>query len=130
VGAATAKERRMAGYVDGFVIPLARRKVKAYLKQARLGAALWKAHGALGYFECVGEDLKVPFGKGFPKLAGLQAGETVIFSFIVFRSRAHRDKVNAAVMKDPRMQDPVMMGAMPFDPKRMAMGGFEVLVSW
>lgn len=120
----------MARYVDGFVIPMGKRKVKAYLEQAKLGAALWKKHGALAYYECLGEDLKTAFGKGFPRLAGLKAGETVVFSFIVFRSRAHRDKVNAAVMKDPGMQDPAMMAAMPFDVKRMAYGGFEVLVSW
>lgn len=122
----------MARYVDGFVIPIARRKVKAYLKQARFGAALWKAHGALAYYECVGDDLGAPFGTGFKGLARLKAGETVFFSFIVYRSRAHRDRVNAAVMKDPRMQAMVkeMERAAPFDVKRMAMGGFEALVSW
>ncbi len=120
----------MARYVDGFVIPLQKRKVKAYLRQARLGARLWKDHGALAYYECVGEDLKASFGMGFPKLARLQAGETAVFSFIVYRSRAHRDKVNAAVMKDPRMTGPEMQGPMPFDVKRMAMGGFEVAVAW
>ena len=120
----------MAHYVDGFVIPMQRRKMKAYLRQAKLGARLWKAHGALAYSECVAEDLMVPFGLGFRKLARLKAGETVVFSWIVFRSRAHRDKVNAAVMKDPRMSDPATMGPMPLDVRRMAMGGFEVLVSW
>jgi uncharacterized protein YbaA (DUF1428 family) len=120
----------MARYVDGFVIPIQKRKVKAYLRQAKLGARLWKDHGALAYTECVGEDLAAPFSKGFRRMAGLKAGETVIFSFIVFRSRAHRDRVNARVMKDPRMQDPAMLGAMPFDLKRIATGGFEVLVEW
>jgi uncharacterized protein YbaA (DUF1428 family) len=120
----------MARYVDGFVIPIQKRKVRAYLRQARLGARLWKEHGALAYYECVGEDLKVPFGLGFPRMARLKAGETAVFSFIVFRSRAHRDKVNAAVMKDPRMGGPEMQAPFPFDVKRMAMGGFEVLVSW
>jgi len=120
----------MAGYVDGFVIPLSKNKVKAYLRQARLGARVWKEHGALGYFECVGEDLAGPFGKGFRKLAGLKPGETVVFSWIVYRSRAHRDRVNAKVMKDPRMNDPEMIRASPFDVKRMAMAGFDVLVAW
>jgi len=122
----------MARYVDGFVIPVAKKKVKAYLEQARLGAALWKKHGALAYFECVGDDLDVPFGKGFRRLGGLKAGETVFFSFIVYRSRAHRDRVNTAVMKDPRMQAmiEVMERGAPFDVRRMAMGGFEALVSW
>jgi uncharacterized protein YbaA (DUF1428 family) len=120
----------MAKYVDGFVIPMPKRKVKAYLRQARLGARLWKEHGALAYTECIAEDLKVPFGMGFPRMARLKAGETVVFAFITYRSRAHRDRVNAAVMKDPRMNDPAMTGPMPFDPKRFAMGGFEVVVSW
>jgi uncharacterized protein YbaA (DUF1428 family) len=120
----------MARYVDGFVIPMQKRKVKAYLRQARLGARLWKDHGALAYTECVAEDLAVPFGLGFPRMARLKTGETVVFSWIVYRSRAHRDRVNAAVMKDPRMESPVMKAAMAFDLKRFAMGGFEVLVSW
>jgi len=118
----------MPRYVDGFVIPMQKRKVKEYLVQARLGAKLWKDHGALSYMECVGEDLKIPFGLGFPRMAKLKAGETVVFSYIVYRSRAHRDKVNAAVMADPRMAEMMKEGAMPFDPKRFAMGGFEVLV--
>ena len=122
----------MARYVDGFVIPIARRKLKAYLAQARLGAALWRKHGALSYFECVGDDLDVPFGKGFRRMAGLKPGETAFFSFIVYRSRAHRDRVNAAVMKDPRMQAMAeeMGRAAPFDPRRMAMGGFDARVWW
>ena len=119
----------MARYVDGFVIPMQKRRVKDYLRMAKMGARLWKDHGALAYTECVGEDLKVPFGLGFPRMAKLKAGETVIFSWIVYRSRAHRDRVNAAVMKDPRMAV-AMNAAMPFDMKRFAMGGFEVMVSW
>lgn len=121
----------MARYVDGFVIPIQKKKVKAYLVQARLGAKLWKDHGALSYAECVGEDLAIPYGLGFPRMARLKAGETVVFSYIVFRSRAHRDKVNAAVMKDPRMNEMMKEGAaMPFDIKRFAVGGFEVVVGW
>jgi uncharacterized protein YbaA (DUF1428 family) len=122
----------MARYVDGFVIPLPKKKVKAYLAQAKFGASLWKKHGALGYYECVGDDLDVPFGQGFKGMGKLKAGETVCFSFIVYRSRAHRDRVNAAVMKDPKMQAMVelMERAAPFDVRRMAMGGFEALVCW
>jgi uncharacterized protein YbaA (DUF1428 family) len=120
----------MARYVDGYVVPIQKRKVKDYLRMARLGAKLWKDHGALAYTECVAEDLQAPFGLGFPAMARLKAGETVIFAWIVYRSRAHRDRVNAAVMKDPRMNDPVMKDQMPFDMKRFAMGGFEVLVAW
>jgi uncharacterized protein YbaA (DUF1428 family) len=120
----------MPQYVDGFVIPVQKRQVKAYLRQAKLGAKLWKDHGALAYSECVAEDLDVPYGMGFKKLARLKPGETVVFSFIVYKSRAHRDKVNATVMKDPRMNGPEMQGPMPFDMKRFAVGGFEVLVAW
>lgn len=122
----------MPRYVDGFVIPLPKRKVKAYLAQARFGARLWKRHGALAYFECIGDDLAVPFGLGFPRLARLKRGETLFFSFIVYRSRAHRDRVNAAVMKDPEMA--AMVGEMerhpPFEVRRMAMGGFDARVWW
>lgn len=122
----------MARYVDGFVIPISKRKVKAYLAQARFGAALWKRHGALAYYECVGDDIGANFGLGFTRLCRLKAGETAVFSFIVYRSRAHRDKVNAAVMADPEMTGMMkeMERAAPFDVKRMAMGGFQVLVAW
>lgn len=120
----------MARYVDGFVIPIPKKNLRSYLEQARLGAKLWKEHGALAYSECVAEDLKIPYGKGFRRLAGLKPAETVVFSFIVFRSRAHRDKVNAAVMKDPRMHGPAMKMPPPFDMKRFAVAGFEELVGW
>jgi len=120
----------MARYVDGFVIPLPKRNLKRYLRQARLGAKLWKEHGALAYSECVAEDLRIPYGKGFTRLAGIKPGETVVFSFIAFRSRAHRDRVNAAVMKDPRMQGAAMKVPPPFDVKRFAVAGFEELVGW
>jgi uncharacterized protein YbaA (DUF1428 family) len=119
----------MARYVDGYVIPIQKRKVKAYLRMAKVGAKLWKDHGALAYTECVAKELAVPFGLGFPKMAKLKAGETVVFAWVVYKSRAHRDRVNAAVMEDPRMAA-AMKGPMPFDPKRFAMGGFEVLVAW
>ena len=80
--------------------------------------------------ECVGDDLAVPGMPGFPKMARLKKGETAVFAFVVYRSRAHRDRVNAAVMKDPRMSDPAAMGPMPFDTRRMAMGGFKELIGW
>jgi uncharacterized protein YbaA (DUF1428 family) len=124
------EERAMARYVDGYVVPIKKRKVKAYLRMAKLGARLWKDHGALAYSECVGEDLRAPFGAGFRKMAGLRSDETVIFAWVVFKSRAHRDKVNAAVMKDPRMGGPEMTAPMPFDMKRFAVGGFDQLVAW
>jgi uncharacterized protein YbaA (DUF1428 family) len=97
---------------------------------AKLGARVWKEYGALGYFECVADDLDVPWGMGYRKMAKLKPGETVVFSWIVFKSRAHRDSVNAKVMKDPRMSNPEMMKSMPFDMKRFAVGGFKVMVSW
>ena len=122
----------MARYVDGFVIPIQKKKVKAYLKQARWGGRLWRKHGALAYYECVGDDLDVPFGQGFKGLGRLKKDETAVFSFIVYRSRAHRDRVNAAVMADPAMTG--MMKEMernpPFPVARMAMGGFKTIVAW
>jgi uncharacterized protein YbaA (DUF1428 family) len=116
-------------YVDGFVLVVPKKNIKAYTKLAQGAGKIWKEHGALEYYECLGEDLKPPFGLPFPKLVKAKASETVVFSFIVYKSRAHRDKVNANVMKDPRISQ---MGGkdkpMPFDLKRMAYGGFEVLV--
>lgn len=121
----------MARYVDGFVIAVPKRKLGTYRKMARLGAKVWKEHGALEYYECVGEDLEVQFGAmPFPKLARLKKGETVVFSWIVYRSKKHRNSVNAEVMKDPRMHNSDFQKDMPFEMKRMAFGGFETLVHW
>jgi uncharacterized protein YbaA (DUF1428 family) len=115
-------------YVDGFVLVVPKKNLKAYEKMAQAAGKIWKEHGALAYFECVGEDLKTPMGVPFPKLAKTKAGETVVFSYIVYKSRAHRDKVNARVMKDPRLAAMMDGKKMPFDMKRMAYGGFQVLV--
>lgn len=120
----------MARYVDGFVIPLPKKNLETYRRMAKLGAKIWREYGALEYYECVGDDLKVKMGTPFSRQLDLKPGETVVFSWIVYKSRAHRDRVNAKVMKDPRMNDPQMQKAMPFDMKRMCYGGFEVLVSW
>ncbi len=115
-------------YVDGFVIPIPKKNLAAYLKMAQLGAKVWREHGALEYRECVGDDLKI---KGmltsFPAKFKLKPSETIVFSWIVYKSRAHRDRVTAKVMKDPRMNhfDPK---SMPFDFKSMLMGGFTVIV--
>ena len=95
-----------------------------------LGAKIWKKYGAQQYFECVGDDLDTPYGMGFAKLARLKRNETVVFSWIVYKSRAQRDRINKKVMQDPSMNDPEMMKQMPFDMKRFAMGGFKVLVSF
>ncbi len=113
-------------YVDGYVIPLPKKNVAAYRRMARLGARMWKQYGALEYFECIGDDLHVKWGLPFPRLLKLKSGETAAFSFIVYKSRAHRDRVNEKVMNDPRMA--TMPKKMPFDMKRMSMGGFKVLV--
>ena len=113
-------------YVDGFVLVVPKRKLAVYKKMATRAAMVWRDHGALDYRECVGDDLKVKMGLPFPKLAKTKPGETVVFSYIVYKSRAHRDKVNAKVMKDPRLK---MDGSeMPFDMKRMSYGGFKVFV--
>jgi uncharacterized protein YbaA (DUF1428 family) len=116
-------------YVDGFLLPVAKRKVEAYRRMSQKAGKVWREHGALEYRECVGDDLKVKGMTPFPRRVKLKPGETVVFSWIVYKSRAHRDRVNAKVMKDPRlakmMEDP---DAMPFDVKRMAYGGFKVLV--
>jgi len=117
-------------YVDGFVIPIKKKDIAAYKKMAEWGAKMWKKNGALEYFECIGDDLKVKKGmpqKGFINLAGLKADETVVFSWIVYKSRAHRDQVNKKVMSDPSMNnfDP---STMPFDMKRFSSGGFKPIV--
>jgi len=114
-------------YVDGFVLPVPKRKVQAYRRMARMGGRIWREHGALEFWECVGDDLHVKGPVPFPRMLRLKRGETVVFSWIVFRSRAHRDRVNARVMKDPRLAR-MAPKSMPFDVKRMAYGGFKVLV--
>lgn len=118
----------MAKYVDGFVIPVRRKNLAAYRRMARVGRKTWMKHGALEYFECVGDDLAVQAGcgVGFPKGVGLKAGETLVFAFIVYTSKAHRDAVNAKVMADPSMKE--MPTGMPFDMKRFMHGGFKVIV--
>lgn len=116
----------MARYVDGFLLPLPKKNIAAYKKISAAAGRIWREHGALEYRECIGHDLNVSFGLPFPKQMKLKPGETVVFSWIVYKSKAHRDRVNARVMADPRVQ---MEGqVMPFDSKRMACGGFNVLV--
>jgi uncharacterized protein YbaA (DUF1428 family) len=116
-------------YVDGFVLPVPKKNMGAYCRIARKAGKVWLDHGALDYKECAGDDLK-PM-KGMMPFAGtvrVKAGETVVFSWILFKSRAHRDRVNAKVMKDPRLADMMDPKVMPFDVKRMAYGGFKVVV--
>jgi uncharacterized protein YbaA (DUF1428 family) len=116
----------MARYVDGFVIPVPKRNLAAYRRISRAAGKVWREHGALEYRECVGEDLNVKFGRPFPRLAKVKPGETIVFSWIVYNSRAHRDRVNKKAMNDPRIVK--MASSMPFDMKRMAFGGFQVFV--
>jgi uncharacterized protein YbaA (DUF1428 family) len=113
-------------YVDGYVLPVPKKNLKAYIRMARMGKEMWLKHGAIDYKECVGDDLKTRWGTPFPKMMKIKPGETVIFSYVVFKSRTHRDRVNAKVMKEmEKMGGPQDM---PFDAKRMVYGGFKVLV--
>lgn len=116
-----------AGYVDGFVIPIPEKNLADYAKIAKKASKVWMKHGALSYYESCGEDLEVPFGRPFTKRAKVKPGETVVFAWITYKSRAHRDSVNAKVMADPALHD--MDKEMPFDMKRMSFGGFKILVT-
>ena len=113
-------------YVDGFVVPVAREKLDAYKAMTRTAGQVWKEHGALAYVECLGDD--VPYGErtSFPRAVQANDDELVIFSWIVYESRAHRDAVCAKVMADPRMKD--SMTNMPFDGRRLIHGGFEMFL--
>ena len=115
-------------YVDGYVLPVPKKNVQAYRRIAQKAGRIWREHGAVEYRECVGVDLNVKSGVSFPRRIKLQRGETVFFSWVVFKSRAHRDRVNAKVMKDPRLSDMMDPKAMPFDVKRMLYGGFKIVV--
>ena len=113
-------------YIDGYVLPVPKKNLKAYFRMARMGERVWRKHGALDYKECVGDDLKPKWGSPFPRMMKLKPGETVVFSYIVFKSRADRDRVNAKVMKDLANIGPPE--DMPFEMERMVYGGFKVLV--
>ena len=115
-------------YVDGFVLPVPEKNLKLYRTIAQKAGKVWREHGALQYVEAVGDALDVKFGVSFAKTIKLKSGETVVFSWIVFKSRAHRDSVNKKVMKDPRMAQMMEKRPMPFDVKRMVYGGFKYLV--
>ena len=120
-----------ATYVDGFVLVVPEKKLSVYRRMAQVAEKVWRKHGALDYKECIGDDLHPKCGLPFPKLVNLKRGETVVFSYIVYKSRAHRDSVNAKVMKDPLLNDPKYKDMpMPFDLKRMAYGGFKILVGF
>ena len=118
----------MPHYVDGFVLPVPKRNLDAYRRQARKAGKIWREYGALEFRECVADDVNPGEVTSFPQSVNLTRGETVIFSWIVFKSRAHRDRVNAKVMKDPRVAEMMDPKAMAFDGKRMIYGGFNVVV--
>jgi uncharacterized protein YbaA (DUF1428 family) len=117
-----------AKYVDGFVLAVPKSKINSYLRLARTCSKIWLEHGALEFRECLGDDLQIKMGVPFPKMIKTKPKETVVFSWITYKSRAHRDSVNSKVMKDSRMKnmDPK---SMPFDSKRMVYGGFKILVN-
>ena len=115
-------------YVDGFVLPVPKKKLQAYRRMALKAGKIWREHGALEFRKCVADDVKPGKWTSFPQSVKLKKGETVVFSYIVYKSRAHRDRVNAKVMKDPRITGMGDMKDMPFDARRMIYGGFKVLV--
>ncbi len=116
-------------YVDGFIIPVPKKNLKAYRTLAMKSAKIWREHGALEVHECVADDVKVGKWTSFPQSVKLKPGEVVIFSWILYKSRAQRDRVNAKVMKDPRLAE-MASGKMkmPFDGKRMIWGGFKTML--
>ncbi|MBI2993221.1 MAG: DUF1428 domain-containing protein [Gammaproteobacteria bacterium] len=115
-------------YVDGFVLPVPVKNIAAYRRMAQKAGKVWREHGALEFIECVADDVKPGKWTSFPRSVKLKAGETVVFSYIVYKSRAHRDQVNAKVMKDPRLASMMNPRSMPFDGKRMIWGGFKTMV--
>jgi uncharacterized protein YbaA (DUF1428 family) len=118
----------MARYADGYVLPVPKKKVDEYRRIAKKAGRVWRDHGALEYYECVGDDLNPKGTAGFPRRVKTKPGETVVFSWIVFKSKAHRDRVNAKVMKDPRLAAMMTSNSVPLDVKRMIYGGFKVIV--
>ena len=119
----------MAKYVDGFVLPIPRRKTAAYRRMARLAGKVWLDHGALDYVECIEDDVKPGKLTSFPQAVKLKKGEAVWFSYVVYKSRRDRDRIMDKVMKDPRLAEYMDPKKMPFDAKRMFWGGFKVMVN-
>ena len=115
-------------YVDGFIVPVPKKNVEAYRRLARKAGKIWREHGALEFKECVADDVKVGKWTSFPHSVKRKPNETVVFSYIVYKSRKDRDRINAKVMRDPRLAKMMDVKAMPFDAKRMIYGGFKVLV--
>jgi uncharacterized protein YbaA (DUF1428 family) len=118
----------MAHYIDGFVIPVLKKNIVAYRRLAQKAGKIFREHGALEYRECAGDDLDVKMALPFPRGIRTKPGETVVFSYVVYKSRAHRDKVNAQIMKDPRIHAMCDPKNTPFDCNRMLYGGFKTIV--
>ena len=116
-------------YVDGFVLPVPKKNLQVYRRMASKCGKVWCEHGALEYIECVADDVKPGKHTSFPQSVKLKTGETVIFAYIVYKSRMHRDRVNAKVMKDPRLASMRNFKTLPFDGKRMIYGGFKSMVA-
>jgi uncharacterized protein YbaA (DUF1428 family) len=115
-------------YVDGYVVPVPKKNLGAYRRMAQKAGKVWREHGALEYVECAADDVKPGKRTSFPQSVKLKPGETIVFAYVVYRSRAQRDRVNAKVMKDPRLASMMNMKALPFDAKRMFWGGFKAIV--
>jgi uncharacterized protein YbaA (DUF1428 family) len=118
----------MARYVDGFVLPVPEKNLQAYRRIAKLAGKVWREYGALEYVECIADDVKPGKWTSFPQSVKLKPGEVVVFSWITYKSRKQRDRINAKVMKDPRLAKMMNPKAMPFDAKRMFWGGFKPIV--
>lgn len=115
-------------YVDGYVLPVPKKNLAAYRRMAQTASKVWKDHGALKYVECLADDVKPGKWTSFPQSVKLKAGEAVVFAYVVFKSRAHRDKVNAKAMNDPRLKGMCDPRSLPFDGKRIFWGGFKAIV--
>lgn len=115
-------------YVDGFIVPVPKKKLPAYRRMAQKAGRVWRSHGALEYRESIADDVKVGRRTSFPRSVKRKPGETVVFSWIIYKSRGHRDSVLKMVMKDPRLANMMDPKAMPFDAKRMIYGGFKIFV--
>jgi uncharacterized protein YbaA (DUF1428 family) len=115
-------------YVDGFIVPVPKKKLKAYRNMAAKAGKIWREYGAAAFYECAADDISKGKRTSFPRSVKLKANETVLFSFIIYRSRAERDRINAKVMRDPRLARMMKLKNMPFDAKRMIYGGFKTIV--
>ncbi len=126
-----AKSNRSKGrYADGFLLAIPKRKLAAYVKMSKKAGKVWMEHGALEYRECAGDDMNIKMGVPFAKAAKAKSNEVVFFSWIVYRSKKHRDSVNEKIMKDPRLEKMMDPNDMPFDMKRMSYGGFNIKVNF